>query len=203
VNVTRYDPQQVWTFDLRLLSPTAIEYLNKIWVGGFGSAIGLRVRVVTDFYVISEVLGIGDGQTNTWYLTKSYQRPGVNRQYDRRIIKPVVNAHLASGCPTLYEPDGVTQRTIPSVIAAQLGVPNFTIYLNDTPQTTGYTINNTNGKIIFSSPPGSGVEVSWSGEFDTPMRFLQNQIPLKADVASEARGVQMVEIIGAELGINP
>lgn len=280
VNITRFDFQQVWVFDLNLLSPTFINYLSKIWAGGFGSAYGLRVRIVTDFTAIDEVLGVSDGVDSTWSLTKGYQRPGVSRKYTRRIIKPVVNTLLGGSGVTLYEPDGVTTRAIPSASGTALGATAFKLMFNGVTQASGYTIDNTNGNIVLAgktftvdntteiftinshgyvlndgisfanvggalptplvagtiyyardittntfrvatTPGGAalnitsngtgtnrvpappvGVVLTWTGEFDTPMRFLQNSIPLRADVASEAKGVQMVEIMPAELGIT-
>lgn len=204
VNVTRFDFQHVWTFDIHLLSYARVEYLMKIWVGGLGSAYGLRVRLFSDFYVIGQVLGISDGTvaSKTWKLVRSFTRPGTGRTFDKRCIKPVVNTNLASGNPTLVEADGVTTRVIPSTDAAANGVPAFRVMLNGVVQTSGYTVDNTTGTVVFTSAPANGTVVSWSGEYDTPMRFLQNTLGLKADVASEVKGVQMVEILPAELGIT-
>lgn len=285
VNVTRYDFQQVWSFDLNLISHDLVEYLMKIWVGGFGSAYGLRVRVVIDFFVKGEVLGTSDGTaaSRTLYLTKTYRRPGADHQYAKRVIKPVVNANLAVGCPTLYEPNGSTPRVIPSEEGTANGVPAFTVFLDQgsgpVALSSGYTIDNRSGALVLAAktftavaatdiftianhgyvanvgiklqnsggalpaslvagttyyvrdittntfklsatPGGAAVNittdgtgtntvsgppvgsiVSWSGEFDTPMRFLQNALALKPEVSSEVKGVTMVEILPAELGI--
>jgi len=203
-NVTRFDFQQVWTFDLNLLNYAMVQYLMKIWVGGLGSGYGLRVRIFSDFFVVNQVLGISDGTTasKTWKLIREFKRPGTARIFDKRCIKPVVNSLLAPGCPTLFEADGITQRVIPSLDAAANGVPAFRVMLNGVVQASGYTVDNTTGTVVFTNAPANGVVVSWSGEYDTPMRFLQNSLNLRADIASEVKGVQMAEILPAELGLT-
>jgi hypothetical protein len=95
----------------------------------------------------------------------------------------------------------VTTRAIPSTRGSGLGVPAFTVK-KDGVTTTAYTIDNTNGKITFTSAPANGVVVSWSGEYDTPVRFMQNSFQLKPDTASDVGGLQLVEILPAELGIS-
>lgn len=45
------------------------------------------------------------------------------------------------------------------------------VYLNGVLQVSGFTVNYSTGKITFSTPPGSGVNVGWSGEFYVPVRF--------------------------------
>lgn len=203
INITRFDAQHVWNFDFRLLSTAQQLYLQKIWRGGYGSAYGLRVRLVPDFFVVSEVLGISDGTiaSRTWYLTKTYNRPGTTGHGDiRRIIMPVVNAHPAAGSVALKEADGSTTRAIPSIDAQSNGVPAFSVFL-DGVLTTAYTIDNTTGILILTSTPPLNTVVTYSAEFDTPMRFFQNSFQQTASVAAEVTGIQMVEILPAEFGL--
>lgn len=201
VNVTRYDPQQVWDFHTDLLEPTALDYFLEFWGGGFGSAYGFRVVVISDFFVIDEVIGTGNASQTVFPLYRTYLRPGASHSYLRRIIKPVVRTLLGGGGVVIYEPNGTTPRVIPSLRGIGRGVPAFTVKLNGTP-TSAYTIDNTTGKITFSSAPGAGVVVSWSGEYDTPMAFMQNSFQLKPDVASDIAGLQLREILPAELNIT-
>lgn len=202
VNVGRLDFQQEWNVQTDLLSPADIAYFMNFWGGGYGSGYGFRAVIVSDFYVIGEVLGTSDGLigSRTWPLRKGYKRPGVARVYYRRIIKPVVNALLGGASVTLHEPDGVTSRVIPSVRGVGLGVPAFRVML-DGVVTTAYTVDNTTGVVTLTSTPANGVVVSWSGEFDTPVQFLQNAFQLKPDVSSEIAGLQLGEILPAQLGI--
>jgi uncharacterized protein (TIGR02217 family) len=43
------------------------------------------------------------------------------------------------------------------------------VYVNDVLQTSGYSVDQATGLITFTSPPAS--TVTWSGEFDVPVRF--------------------------------
>lgn len=202
VNVNRYDFQQVWDMQCGLLEPDDLARFMEFWGGGFGSAVGFRAVIVSDFYVIAEVIGTGNGVQTVFPLTKGYSRPGGSLVYTRRIIKPVVNSALVSPALTLYEPDGVTPRVIPSVRGAGLGAPAFTVYKNAVAQASGYTINSSTGVVTFAVAPAGGVVITWSGEFDCAMRFLQNSFQLRPDVASDIQGLQMCEILPAELGIT-
>lgn len=200
-NVGRYDHQQVWNMDVGLLEPADLDYFLEFWSGGFGSAYGFRMVVVSDFFVIDEAIGVGDAVQTIFPLTKTYLRPGANHSYIRRIIKPVVNLLTGGASVTLYEPDGVTPRVIPSVRGIGRGVPAFTVK-KQAVTVTNYTVDNTVGKITFGTAPPAGHVITWSGEFDVPARFLQNSFALKPDVASDIQGLQIVEILPAELLIT-
>src|SRR6185369_7040302 len=113
-----------------LLTSTQLDYFMEFWGGGFGSAYGCRVVIISDFFVIDEVLGTGNGVQTVFPLIKNYSRPGASHNYSRRIIKPVVNALLGGGGVTLYEPNGTTTRAIPTVRGAGRGVPAFTVKKN-------------------------------------------------------------------------
>jgi uncharacterized protein (TIGR02217 family) len=45
------------------------------------------------------------------------------------------------------------------------------VYLNGVLQLSGYTLGTTTGIVTFSSPPGGGVAITVSCEFDVPVRF--------------------------------
>lgn len=204
VNINRYDPIETWVVDLGLLNDTDRAYVMRFWRGGYGSAYGFRVRIPTDFKTTAEVIGTGTGAQTVFPLTKTYTRPGTTGHANvRRIIHPVAVAAdvagLTSGSVTLYEPDGTTGRIVPSVPSGQ----TFNVYLNGVNQPTGWTVHNTRGEITFAAAPGAGVVVSYDGEFDTPMRMLQNSFSQKVDgPSSEISGIQLVEILPAELGIT-
>lgn len=201
VNVGRYDFQQIWTLQTDMLDPADLAYLMNFWGGGYGSAYGFRIMILSDFYMIDEVIATAIAAQTIFPLIKTYKRPGANHSYSKRIIKPVTNALLGGGGVTLYEPNGSTTRAIPSVRGAALGVPAFTVKLNGTP-TSGYTIDNTTGVITFTVAPGAGVVVSVSCEFDHAVQFLNNAFQLKPDISSEISGLQIGEILPAQLGIT-
>src|SRR5688572_30613372 len=193
INVTRFDFQQVWNINTSLLTPAQIAYFMEFWGGGFGSAYGFRVVVISDFFVIDEVLGTGDGVQTVFPLIKNYSRPGAAHNYSRRIVKPVVNALLGGASVTLFEPNGTTTRAIPTVRGGYQGVPAFTVKKQGV-TVSNYTVDNTVGKITFSTAPPAGHVVTWSGEFDTPMRFMMNNFALKPDVSSDIQGLTLCEI---------
>lgn len=201
-NVNRYDFLHVWDMQCGLLEPDDLARFIEFWGGGFGSAVGFRMMVMADFYVIAEVIGTGNGVQTVFPLTKGYSRPGGSLVYTRRIIKPVVNGALVSPAFTLYEPNGVTPRVIPSVRGAGLGVPAFTVYKDAVAQVAGYTVNNKTGVVTFAVAPAGAVVISWSGEFDTPMAFMGNSFQLKPDIASDIQGLRLREIPPIELGIT-
>jgi hypothetical protein len=198
--VRRYNEIRKVNLTIKLAKAQKSSYFNNFWLGGYGSAIGFRFRYVPDFTAIDEVFGEGDGLTTEFYLVKTYKRPGASIENVRRIIKPVVNAHLGGDGVTLYEPDGADPRVIPSSAAQNLGVPAFTIKVDGTP-TTAYTIDNTIGKVTFTSAPGIGAVLTWSGEDDLPAAFVGNSYVHNFDTASEITGIALREILPAELDI--
>lgn len=201
VNVNRFDFQHVWNINTNNLTATQVDYFNEFWAGGFGSGYGFRIRIVTDFYMIDEVIGIGNGSQTIFPIIRTYTRPGASHNYPRRIVKPVVVPLPLGSSVALFEADGVTPRIIPSALGAALGVPSFTVKLNSTP-TSAYTVNNTTGVITMNSAPANGVSVKVSCEYDTPVRFMNNSFQQKPDVVTDVGGLQLCEILPAELGIT-
>lgn len=66
-----------------------------------------------------------------------------------------------------YFSGGVTvTRTITRPVSGSVG-----IYLDGVLQNSGVTVNHSTGAVVFSSAPGVGVDVAWSGKFDIPARF--------------------------------
>jgi len=199
VNVNRFDFIQVLSVSTDLLTPAQLDYCVEFVGGGFGSAYGFRVMIISDFFVIDEVIGTGNGVQTVFPLIRTYMRPGASHNYPRRILKPVVNALLGGGGVTLFEPNGSTTRAIPSVRGAARGVPAFTVKKNGS-TVVNYTVDNTIGKITFAVAPPAGHVVTWSGEYDTPMRFMNNSFPTKPDQTSEFQSWIMREMLAAEFG---
>jgi uncharacterized protein (TIGR02217 family) len=201
-NINRYDPAEVWTLEFALLTDTQREYLWRFWRGGFGSAYGFRVRVPSDWKVVAEVIGTGNGSQTVFPLVRTYTRPGSSGHSNvRRIIKPAVVTNLTGGSATLLEPDGVTGRIVPHTGPPGTGQA-FQVFKDGVNQVSGWTIHNGTGNITFSTAPANGVVISWSGEFDTPMRFMSNSFQGRVDVDSDVRGLTLCEILPAELGIT-
>lgn len=201
VNVNRYDFIHVWTVSTDSLTETQLDYCVEFVAGGFGSGYGFRVMIMSDFFVIDEVLGTGNGIQTVFPLIRSYSRPGASHSYSKRIIKPVVNALLGGGGVTLYEPNGTTTRAIPSVRGAGRGVPAFLVKNNGS-TVTNYTVDNVVGKITFATAPIAGHVITWSGEYDIPMRWMNNSFPTKPDISSDFQSWTMNEMLAAEFGIT-
>lgn len=190
-NVNRFDPIETISLNIKLLDEADRAYLVNFWRGGYGSGVGFRLRVPYDYTATLEAFALGDGAETDFQLYKTYTRPGVSAREDvRAIVKPVVQVAKETNSFQLYEADGVTTRT-----AA------FKIYFGVTEQTTGWTVNAKTGVVHFTSAPGVGVVISWSGEFDIPAAFTGNTIPFQHGFTSEAQNVSFREILPAELGI--
>jgi hypothetical protein len=193
-NVNSLDAVEILNVDLSLASNTKLPYFLSFWRGGYGSGAGFRCRVPWDYTAQNQALGtITASQTKTLYLQKTYTRLGVTTMQDvRRICKPVVNANLAAGCPTLYEADGTTLRAQAMPFAVKVGGA-----------TTGftYTIDNRTGVLVVTTTSASGT-VTCDYTFDIPAAFMGNALSNQYDVSSKVSQVQIREILPAELGIT-
>lgn len=116
-----------------------------------GKAIGFRFKDWSDFEGTNEFLGYGDSLDATFQLRKAY----------------------TSGGQTVY-------RTIRKPVTGTVSV-----YVNSVLQTpnTDYTLNTTTGVITFlgSSIPYSGDSVNADFEFDVPVRFDVDRMPVSID----------------------
>ena len=70
-----------------------------------------------------------------------------------------------------------------------------TIYLNGSPLSSAYSLDTTTGIITFDSPPGGGVVITADFEFDVPVRFDTDYLPVRF-VTYQARSasVPIVEL---------
>lgn len=190
-NVNRFDPTEILSVNMSLLTAAQRAYLLKMWRGGLGSGVGFRVRVIYDYTATLEAFAVGDGVDTAFQLYKTYTRPGVTARQDvRAIIKPVVQVAKETNSFQLYGADGVTSRA-----AA------FKIFFGAVEQASGWTVNAKTGIVTFAVAPPDTTIIKWSGEFDVPMAFMGNTLPFKHDLSSEAQNVQLREILPAELGI--
>jgi hypothetical protein len=203
-NIGRLDGIEMLNLDLRLLNDTERAYFLNFYRGGYGSGVGFRCRVPYDYTATLEVIAapsgaqaIADGAKTAFNLYKTYKRPGGTRTVVRRICKPVATAHLGGGSVTLYNGDGVTARTPTTPFAVY-----FNLTGTDVLQSSGWTIDNTTGILTFSSPPGIGNTIKWSGEFDIPAAFLPPPPNQQYDITSDITNVGVREILSTELGIS-
>jgi uncharacterized protein (TIGR02217 family) len=90
----------------------------------------------------------------------------------------------AAGGATAYVRE-ITKPVAGSVVVA----------LNGTPQGSGWSVDTTTGLVSFSSAPGAGVVVSAGYEFDVPVRFDADELPVRLDlITSGGVDVPLVEV---------
>ena len=116
-----------------------------------GRAHGFRFRDGTDYQAENEWFGEGDGAETQFRLVKTYAVSAVS--YVHTISKPV------PGTVHVFI-DGVEQD-----------------------EGTDYTLDYATGWVTFVAPPsGVGPEVlTWTGEFDVPVRFDQDEMNVTED----------------------
>jgi uncharacterized protein (TIGR02217 family) len=111
-----------------------------------GSLYPFRFKDWSDYQATDEKFGTGDGSTTQFQLTKTYD-PGLilinssGRTYVRDIVL------LATGVAPVIKIDGVTKTL-----------------------TSDYTISSS-GLVTFTSAPANTKPITWTGEFDVPVRF--------------------------------
>ena len=198
--VNRYDAIYKITVPSQDLTETQAQYLLSFWHGGYGSAIGFRVKLPWDYKATLEGFGTGDGTTTQFPLYRTHRRKGAAtlfsggtiRTNSRRICKPVVQVAKETNSFQLYMADGTTTRTPTTSLA---------IYDNGV-AATGWTCNAKTGVVTFSSAPVAGHALTWTGEYDVPMTFDANTLQHVFDVLSTVNGIPLREILYSELGIT-
>ncbi|HMQ41773.1 MAG TPA: DUF2460 domain-containing protein [Paracoccus sp. (in: a-proteobacteria)] len=59
---------------------------------------------------------------------------------------------------------------------------SVTISLNGNPQTSGWSVDNTNGIVSFAAAPGEGIAITAGFEFDVPVRFDSDTLDVTLDI---------------------
>lgn len=142
------------------------------WRAHFGSLIPFRFRDWGDYTATDEVFGTGDGTTTAFQLVKTYD-PSLILLGTAGSLFYVRAITLLDGAP-MIEIDGV-EKTV----------------------TTDYTISSS-GVVTFTSAPAATKQLTWSGQFDVPVRFDMDQLPVilnDSDLAS-IQSIPIKEVIG-------
>jgi uncharacterized protein (TIGR02217 family) len=140
-----------------------------MFLGHFGSLSPFRFRDWSDYIATNEVFGTGTGSQTQFQLSKTY---------DPQLI-------LLGTAGSFFYVRAITLLASTPVIA-----------INNV-ATTAYTIS-ASGMVTFTTAPASGAQLTWSGEFDVPVRFDTDQLPVvlnEADVAS-MNSIPIKEVIG-------
>jgi len=143
-----------------------------IWRAHFGSLLPFRFRDWSDYTATDELFGNGDGTKTSFQLVKTYD-PG----------------QILLGSPgTLFYVRAITLVT---------GSPQISV--NGTLKTSGtdYSISDS-GVVTFTSAPAGATNLTWTGEFDVPVRFDTDQLSVilnESDLAS-IQSIPIKEVIG-------
>jgi uncharacterized protein (TIGR02217 family) len=140
----------------------------------FGSLYPFRFRDWGDYIATNSVFGTGDGTTVAFQLSMTY---------DPQYIL------LGTAGTYFYVRDIMLLATTPVIKKANVV---------QTPG-THYTISNT-GLVTFVTAPAAGAQLVWSGEFDVPVRFDSDTLPVvynEADIVN-VQSIPIKEVIGAK-----
>lgn len=191
VNINRLTALRKIVIQVKLADVQDSAYLQNFFIGGF-AAIPFRFRYEPDYTATQEVFGTSNGVLTTFYLKKTFKRIGMPHESVWRITKPVVQVAKETNGYQLLEPDGVTSRT-PTI--------PLKIYRNGVEITSDWTVNAKTGVVTFTVAPTAGT-LTWTGEFDIPVRFVGNSITHNFDIPSDVEGITLQEVTPYELGIT-
>lgn len=138
----------------------------------FGSLYPWRFKDWSDYTATDEVFGTGDGSETQFQLSKTYDPSQIllNTPGTFFYVRDIL---LLATAPVI-EVDGV-EKTV----------------------TTDYTIS-ASGVVTFTSAPAAGKQLTWTGEFDVPVRFDTDQLPVvmnESDLVA-IRSIPIKEVIG-------
>jgi uncharacterized protein (TIGR02217 family) len=143
-----------------------------LWRGHFGSMYPFRFRDWGDYIATHSVFGTGDATKTQFQLSMTYD--------PQAILLGTAGSFFYVRAITLLATD-----VTPS------------IYISNVLQTTGYSISSS-GLVTFTSAPAAAAQLTWSGEFDVPVRFDADTLPVvlnEADLAS-INNIPIKEVIG-------
>ena len=137
-----------------------------------GRLRGFRFKDWGDFQASDTIFGVGDGSDTTFQLSKTYD-PSQILLGTPGSFTYTREIYLLATTPVIKN-NGVTQ----------------------TP-TTHYTISST-GLVTFVAAPTTGHALTWSGEFDIPVRFDADHLPVVMNVNSIAgiNSIPLRELVG-------
>ncbi len=138
----------------------------------FGSLYPFRFRDWSDYTATDAQFGEGDGVTVAFQLSKTYDPSAILLNTPGSLLY-VRDITLLASVPVI-KVDGVTKTVV-----------------------TDYNISST-GLVTFTSAPANDKPLTWTGEFDVPVRFDTDQLPVifnEADLAG-IRSIPIREVMG-------
>lgn len=189
ININRLTALRKIVIKVNLMDALDSAYLQNFFMGGF-AAIPFRFHYQPDYTATAEVFGTSNDVLTTFYLKKTFKRLGMAHESVWRITKPVVQVAKETNSYQLLDAQGNNRSpTIP-----------LKIFRNGVEITSGWTANAKTGVVTFAVAPAAG-SLTWTGEFDIPVRFIGNSITQSFDVDSEMDGITLQEVVPYELGI--
>lgn len=125
-----------------------------------GKLRGFMARNLLNYEVTGEesgegVFGTGDGDETVFQLTQTTS--------DYEAADPIYGETGNTETRNIFLPEPGT----------------VTIYVDGIEQeeNVDYTVNYKNGKVTFTTAPGEGAVLEWTGRFYTPVRFVEDEVP--------------------------
>lgn len=145
---------------------TDMDIVLKFFYEMRGKLTGFRFKDWADYTLVDEVIATGNAAQTVFPITKTYAT-GLNG-YVRDIFK-------------------INTETLTPIVKLDATVQTVT---------THYTIDEDLGTITFVTPPGSGVAVKITAEFDVPVRFDNESLPITQDSwgVESTNAIKLVEI---------
>jgi len=144
-----------------------------LFYGHNGRFKPFRFKDWGDYQADDSSFGVGDGSDTTFQLSKTYD-PSLILLGTPGSFTYTREIYLLTSTPIIKK-NGVTQTV-----------------------TTHYTISAT-GLVTFVTPPTTGHALTWTGEFDIPVRFDVDYLPVVMNVNSIAdiSSISLREVIGS------
>lgn len=145
---------------------TDMDTVRAFFYNMYGRGYGFRFKDWSDYELLDEVIGTGDGATAIFNITKTYTSGAYT--YVRRIYKPIATGFIV-------KVNGVTKTiTTHYTLDSTLGIITFT----------------------GGNEPPAAQDVTVTGEFDVPVRFDVDQLSAQHDgYLTESWGsIQLVEL---------
>jgi uncharacterized protein (TIGR02217 family) len=159
-----------WDIGYGIRSRTDLQVVVAFHRAVLGKAHAFRFRDWFDYQATDERFGTGDGNTTQFQLKKTYSS---------------------------YQDDGTTVvrsyvRNIILPTASSLVIRDNAVTVNP----ADYTLQ-TGGTILFDSAPINGHALTWTGEFDVPVRFDIDKINASLTMTDfgSITGIRIVEVL--------
>jgi len=159
-----------WDIGYGISGTSSLATVIALFRACMGRAFSFVFRDWSDFTATSEAFGTGDGAETEFQLIKTYSS-----------INYVTSAVARSYVRNITKPIETT------LVIKDNG---------STVSTSDYTVSST-GLITFDTAPTTGHALTWTGEFDVPVRFDIDDLPVSMEMTDfgRIRGIRIVEVL--------